>query len=109
MRVLVLFGHPERLCQADTDSWARDASIALVEQLSAVAQADLVALAPLSQSAGGHDWMLDMRIAGPDGDAHAARAQQRVLRDFLGDLRLLGTRPRLMVADEAVDLATPPR
>jgi hypothetical protein len=104
VRILLFFGRPGRLSQAEIDTWAHARSRELVERLEGVAEANLTPLRPLgANGAAEHDWLLELRI---DSDDEHRRSRDRQLRDFLGDLRLLGTRPSVVVADDGEPLPT---
>jgi hypothetical protein len=93
---------PYHLSDQEADGWMRS-------QAGAIAQVEPVTRVEVStlRSAGGGssgsgDWMIEIHCDGAEGAGRAARAE--ALRDLVGDLRLLGMQPRLVLADDTEPL-----
>ena len=99
-RLLVLWSRPRHVSSEEAERWAQT-------EIRALLRADDVQSAQLTRLEGasvrhGADWswLLELEVAGP--------VHQFVKRgpcaDWLGDMRLLGMQPRVMVAADSVDL-----
>jgi hypothetical protein len=100
-RVLVLWTRPQHLSREEAERWVR-------RELRAVAAADAVRSATLSRleqaspwHGGDWRWLLELQIAGSVRD----HVESGPFAEWLGDLRLLGMRVQLVVAEDVVDLA----
>jgi hypothetical protein len=99
-RLMVLWTRPSHLTAEEAERWARDEVRALLE-------ADTVRAATLTrlESASGRhgcdwDWLLELEIALPARDT----VDRGSFANWLGDLRLLGMRPAVLLAAERVAL-----
>lgn len=70
--------------------------------MEAVEAARLTALAGTGRDHDGHDWMLELMIS--EGVVIDDAIQAPALRDFLGDLRLLGARPTVLIMSDPLTL-----
>jgi hypothetical protein len=94
-RLIVLWSRPHHLPAAQADRWA-------IEQVTEIAKADGVGgavLTRLDSASPRHrcdwDWLVELEIELP------ARGW---IDDWLGDLRLLGSRPAALLADQRIPL-----
>jgi hypothetical protein len=87
-RVLILFAHPGALPTAECGPWARQ----LADALGGQAEVTLSRLASAEWN-----WLLEVRAA--DLESAEAWLESPATRDTLLDLRLLGSRPRVVVAE----------
>ena len=99
-RVLVLWTRPHHLTPQEAERWVR-------RELRAVAADDAVRSARLSRleqaspwHGGDWRWLLELQIAGSVRDY----VESDPCAEWLGDLRLLGMRVELVVAEDATDL-----
>jgi hypothetical protein len=97
---MLFVSRPYHLSDQEADGWMRSQAAALraAEPITGV---DLSRLR--SAAGGGHwDWMIEIHCEGVVDAGRVAR--EEVLRDLVGDLRLLGMHPRLMLADRTSPL-----
>jgi hypothetical protein len=96
-RLLLFICRPALLSEEEAAAWVRDQAA----PLATLPQVHRVELTRLRSPAlvGGADceWLIEMQCQGEEDAARAARAP--ACRALVGDLRLLGMRPRLAVAD----------
>jgi hypothetical protein len=98
-RLLVMWTEPMHLSRAEAESWVRLESRRLLEQ-DGVECLELARLAPASDAnAQPFDWLLDVRLLA--GSTAAACVEAPLFSDWLGDLRLLGMRPVVMLVGDA--------
>lgn len=99
-RLLVLWTRPHHLDAEEARAWAQ----AVAAELAALETVERAALTPLGSPAECHpcgwNWLLALDLA-PDADPEAW-VQAPSCRECLADLRGLGTRPVVMVADDDV-------
>jgi hypothetical protein len=96
-RLLILWTRPDHLSPEEAEAWARD-ELAALRAPDIVERAELMRLrsASLRYPREG-DWMLELQLArGADG---AALLETGPWAEWLTDLRLLGMRPSVMLAD----------
>jgi hypothetical protein len=101
-RLLVAGTQPQHLSDAEARAWLTAESGRLLE-LPAVARLELTELeAPSERRSRPCDWLLDVHlVAGRDG---AGCVDEPLFADWLRDLRLLGMRPVVVLADRTVVL-----
>ena len=94
-RLIVLWSRPYHLGTEEAERWA-------TQQVRELVKTDGVggaALTRLERASPRHgcdwDWLLELEIALPAGDR---------IDDWLGDLRLLGSRPAVLLAAESIPL-----
>jgi hypothetical protein len=87
-RVLILFAHPGSLRASECARWADRLAAGLREHTP-------VALTPLAEP-GEWNWLLEIDVDSSDAGQKLLQAPET--RDLLLDLRLLGTRPRVVIA-----------
>jgi hypothetical protein len=99
-RLLVLWSRPRHVTSEEAERWAR-AEIGALLRSDDVRSAELTRLESASARHGADwSWLLELEVAGPvprfvtDGPC----------ADWLGDMRLLGMQPRVMVAADSVEL-----
>ena len=98
-RLLVLWSRPRHVSSEEAERWARAEIVALL-RADDVESAQLTRIASASARHGGEwSWLLELEVAGP-----TQFVKRRPCADWLGDMRLLGMQPRVMVAAESVDL-----
>jgi hypothetical protein len=104
-RILVFWVLPPTMPEVQADAWARTEAERLVDS----GRFQAVELVILEPEAGDHfkphDRLLELRVAST-ADAHA-RVGDSELLDLLSDMRMLGMRPGVAIAPEAVPLAVP--
>jgi hypothetical protein len=105
VRLLVLFNDPAYVAAHDVDEWARTEAALLIDRFGALAGAELTRLQSTGEYAHDHDWLLELRVT-PDRDLGGVLGAP-ALREFVGDLRLLGTRPVVLVARDSIALTAP--
>ena len=96
-RVLVLWTRPYHLSAEEAESWARGQASRLLS-LDVIERAELTHL----QNASRHhprewDWMLELHLT-EDAERHSC-ADRGPCAEWLADLRQLGLRPTVLVAD----------
>jgi hypothetical protein len=98
-RLLLIFGHPYHLRREEAQAW-------LTQELEAVLRRDELQAArltrlrnPSSQSSGSCDWLVEFRLE----TAASSRALVRgaAFGELVGDLRLLGMAPMVVLADDS--------
>ena len=99
MRIIVLWAMCRSISAAEDARWVN----AEVEKLRGVEGVARATLHPVESAALRHprawDWCLELELA--NGDAPNAVVRRRECAEFLADLRLLGTRPSVLVIGEA--------
>lgn len=105
MRLFVLFDDPTYLPAHEVAEWIRSEAGLLIDRLSAVAGAQLTPLQATGEYAHDHDWLLELRLE-RDRELDGVLAAP-ALREFVGDMRLLGTRPAVLVAGDSIALTAP--
>jgi len=105
VRLFVLFNDPAYLPPRDAASWIEAEAGVLVGRLSGVAGAHLTALEATGKYAHDHDWLLELRLH-PDRQLDGV-LDAPALREFVGDLRLLGAQPTVVVARDPIALTGP--
>jgi hypothetical protein len=96
-RLLIFWTQPHHLSAAEADAWVRG-ELRKINGLAGVERADLTRLRSGSERFGApHDWMLELHLA--PGAAPAACVEAQPFAEWLGDLRLLGMSPAVVVAD----------
>lgn len=98
-RLLVLWTRPQHLSATEADAWIR-AEIDRLRAVRGVRELELTRLATASLAEPREwDWMLELRPV-PGADPGLC-VQSPAWRDWVGDLRLLGMRPTVLLADTA--------
>jgi hypothetical protein len=96
-RLLIFWTQPSHLSVAEADSWVRG-ELRKVTGLAGVERAELTRLRSGSKCFDRpHDWMLELHLA--PGAAASECVEAQPCAEWLGDLRLLGMRPAVVVAD----------
>jgi hypothetical protein len=96
-RLLIFWTQPSHLSAAEADVWACG-ELRKVTGAAGIERAELTRLRPGSERFGApHDWMLELHLAA--GTAPADCVAAGPCAEWLGDLRLLGMRPAVVVAD----------
>lgn len=99
-RLLVLWSRPAHLTAGEAEDWARGEVRALVEGGS-VSSAELTRLESASPRHGSEwTWLLELESAVPVREC----VEHGVCAEWLGDLRLMGMRPAVLVAAERIAL-----
>jgi hypothetical protein len=101
-RLLVAWSQPQHLSSAEARDWLWAESGRLLE-LPAIARLELTELDPASDAHGRcRDWLLEAHLrSGPDGTSCVA---EPLFAEWLRDLRLLGMRPVVVLAERTVVL-----
>jgi hypothetical protein len=103
-RLVLVWSRPYHLSDEEAERWVRAEASRLLA-LDAVERAELTPLCAASKRhAKPWDWMLELHLV-EGADAHAC-AEAAALRDWLGDLRLLGMRPDIVLAGEGSTLGS---
>ena len=98
VRVLILWSRPGHLSISEADAWVR-AELRKITTLTTVTAAELTPLGVgPERHACPYDWMLALEL---DDDA---TIENGPCAEWLGDLRLLGMRPAVVVPGETVPL-----
>jgi hypothetical protein len=96
-RLLIFWTRPQHLSAAEADAWVRG-ELRWLTGLAGVERAQLTRLRPGSERFGAaHDWMLELHLTA--GATPADCVEARPCAEWLGDLRLLGMSPAVLVAD----------
>jgi hypothetical protein len=96
-RLLIFWRQPHHLSEAEAEAWIR-AELQTVTGAPGVERAELTRLRSGSDRFGApHDWMLDLHLA--PGAVPSDYVKARPCAEWLGDLRLLGMSPAVVVAD----------
>jgi hypothetical protein len=96
-RLLIFWTQPLHLSAAEADAWVRG-ELRKVTGLAGVERAELTRLRSGSERFGApHDWMLELHLTPGAAPADCVAAQP--CAEWLGDLRLLGMSPAVVVAD----------
>ena len=99
-RLLVLWSRPHHLSPEQAERWAR-AEVRALRAADAIRTARLTRLECASpRQASDWRWLLELEIAGSVRDC----VERGPCAEWLGDLRLLGMRPAIVVAVEAIAL-----
>ena len=97
VRLLLFVGRPNALSEREAARWMRE-QVAPLARMEPVTRVEVTRLqAPALR--GGRDWQWLIEMHCDDGEDAARAARDEVCRDFVSDLRLLGMRPSLVVAD----------
>ena len=106
-RLLVLCQHPDHLPHEEAEAWLGQ-EVESVLGNEELREARLTRLGPASpQGASSFDWLVEFPLeAGSDS---AALQRGGALSDLIGDLRLLGMAPAVLLADDdsALELQWP--
>ena len=99
-RLLVLWTRPRHVSSEEAERWARAEILGLL-RADGVQSAQLTRIASASARHGAEwSWLLELEVADPVPEF----VKRRPCADWLGDMRLLGMQPRVMLAAEPVDL-----
>jgi hypothetical protein len=99
-RVLILWSRPQHLTAEEAERWART-ELRGVLAADSVRSAELRRLEPASPRYGADPrWLLELEVAGPAREC----VENGPCAAWLGDMRLLGMRAEVVVADETIDL-----
>jgi hypothetical protein len=100
-RVLVLWSQPQHLSAEEAERWARD-EVRALWAADAIRSMQLTRLGSASPRHGNEwSWLLELEVTG-----HVRECVERgPCAEWLGDLRLLGMRPTVVVAAEPIPLA----
>ena len=99
-RLLVLWNRPHHLTAAEAERWARD-EVRALRATDAIRSARLTRLESASpRQASDWRWLLELELTGSVRDC----VERGPCAEWLGDLRLLGMRPAVVVAAEAIAL-----
>ena len=99
-RLLVLWSSPHHLSAAEADRWVR-AEVRALRAADAVRSARLTRVESASpRQPCDWRWLLELELTGPVRDC----VERGPCAEWLGDLRLLGMRPAVVVAAEAIAL-----
>ena len=94
---MLFIRRPYHLSDDEADRWMREQALPLTEVV-AVESVHISRLqAPTARGRGDCDWLIEFQCRGAEDAGRAAR--EPVLRDMVADLRLLGMRPSLVLAD----------
>jgi hypothetical protein len=97
-RLIVLWARPRHRTAEEAERWAR-AEVRALLAVDAVRSASLTQLESASARHGSDwDWLLELDIALPARDC----VDRGPCAEWLGDLRLLGMRPAVMLAGDGV-------
>lgn len=98
----MFWSRPQHLNGQEVEQWVRTEVGRLLE-IDAVRSVELTRLASASsRTSADHDWLLEVELA-PDADAREC-VDHELWRGWLGDLHLLGLRPRVLLARPGIDL-----
>ena len=99
-RLLVLWSRPQHVTSEEAERWAQTEILALL-RADDVQSAQLTRIESATARHGADwSWLLELEVAGPVTQFVTCRP----CADWLGDMRLLGMQPRVMVAADSVDL-----
>jgi hypothetical protein len=99
-RLMVLWTRPYHLTAEEAERWARDEVRSLLA-VAAIRSAELTRLESASARHGSDwDWLLELEIALPARDV----VDHGPCAEWLGDLRLLGVRPAVLLATDSIAL-----
>jgi hypothetical protein len=97
VRLLLFIRRPYHLSEEEADSWLGSQAAPLA-RTAEVANVQVSRLRnPTARSGGDWDWLIEMHCEGVEEAERAAR--EDTCRDLVGDLRLLGMQPSLVLAD----------
>jgi hypothetical protein len=97
-RLLIVWSRPHHLTAEEANRWVRGEVSALLGD-AATRSGELRRLESASPRHGcDWHWLLDLDVAAPASEF----VDEGVCADWLGDLRLLGMRPQVMVVGDAV-------
>ena len=97
-RVLVLWSRPDHLSAAEAERWVR-AEVRALRAVDAVRSAQLTRVESASpRQPCDWRWLLELELTGSVRDC----VERGPCAEWLGDLRLLGMRPAVVVAAEAI-------
>jgi hypothetical protein len=96
-RLMLFVRRPYHLSAEEAHRWMRSQAAPLA-RTAAITSVDVSRLRnPAACGAAEWDWLIEMHCARPEDAGRAARAE--ACRDLVADLRLLGMRPSLVLAD----------
>jgi hypothetical protein len=96
-RLLLFVGRPSALSEREAVRWMRE-QVAPLARMVPVSRVEVTRLqAPALRGGGDWQWLIEMYCERAEDAARAARDE--VCRDLVADLRLLGMRPSLVLAD----------
>jgi hypothetical protein len=96
-RLLIFWTQPQHLSVVEADAWVRG-ELRKVTGITGIERADLTRLRSGSERFGApHDWMLELHLA--PGSVPTECVESQPCAEWLGDLRLPGMRPAVVVAD----------
>jgi hypothetical protein len=95
-RLLIFWTQPQHLSAAEADAWVRG-ELRKLTGLAAVERAELARLSGSERFGSPHDWMLELHLTPGAVPSDCVEAQP--CAEWLGDLRLLGMSPTVVVAD----------
>jgi hypothetical protein len=99
-RLLVLWSRPHHLTCEEAERWAR-AEIRTLLGADGIGHAELTRLrSPSVRHACDWRWLLELEVSGPVSDC----VERGPCAEWLGDLRLLGMRPAVIMAIDSVGL-----
>jgi hypothetical protein len=99
-RVLVLWSRPHHVSAEEAERWARSEVRALLAD-GAVRSAELTRLESASpRHACDWNWLLELEVADPVRDC----IDRGACAEWLGDLRLLGMRPEVILVGDGLDV-----
>lgn len=88
---------PYHLSDDEADRWMRDQAAPLASAAAVESVHISRLLAPAARGGGDWDWLIEFHCRGAEDASRAAREEP--LRDMVADLRLLGMRPSLVLAE----------
>jgi hypothetical protein len=101
-RLLIFWTQPHHLSAAEADAWVHG-ELRKITGLAGVDRAELTRLrSGFDRFGAAHDWMLELHLA--PGAAPADCVEAQPCAEWLGDLRLLGMSPAVVVADGEGDV-----
>jgi hypothetical protein len=96
-RLLIFWTQPPHMSAAEADAWVRG-ELRKITGVAGVGRAQLTRLRSGSERfEAPHDWMLELHLTSGTVPSECVEAQP--CAEWLGDLRLLGMRPAVVVAD----------
>ena len=99
-RLLVLWSRPRHVTSEEAERWARAEILALL-RADDVQSAQLTRIESATARHGADwSWLLELEVADPVSQF----VNRRPCADWLGDMRLLGMQPSVVVAADSVDL-----
>jgi hypothetical protein len=103
-RLVLVWSRPYHLSAEEAERWVRAEATPLLA-LDAVERAELTRLSAASERhAKPWDWLLELHLV--EGADARACADAAALTEWLGDLRLLGMRPHVVLAGDGSTLGS---